>query len=424
MRHLRQLPLQTAKALSRSLHGRSNASFSTSTALGPRMRPGARNPTSESPHVETQKDGQGPKYPLLSKSTKTPDSSSLSTKPTPPPPPPAQPLEQVLPQKKTPSKPPKRVKGVTIRGLKPYQQSLYQHESILYQQGVDGPVEITKNDKPPLATAARFFEESCRLLYSAETLKHHPQNDHIPEIVVLGASNAGKSSFLNALVGNMDVARVSHRPGKTTTMNAYGIGPRPKIAKELIRKGDMPPKHSLVFMDTPGYGFKSQQDWGKTILTYLKMRKMLRGAVLLLPTDKKLQDTDRWMLQTLARSKTRTLVVLTKADKAGDNWPVACKTLATAVQEEMLDMKTSAASRWREGTNRAVDVYATAADMGISAKLGNGGGLGGVRLAILEMAGFALGERVEQQLETKSYTGTIVSFDELYGTDDEAQEKT
>lgn len=327
--------------------------------------------------------------------------------------PPPTPSIEARPEKKSPSKPPKRVKGVSTRGLKPYQQSLYQQESICYQKDSDLPVEVTKTDKPPIAAAAKFFEERCRLLYSAETLKHHAQNDHVPEIVVLGASNAGKSSFLNALVGSTDVARVSHRPGKTTTMNAYGIGPRPKIAKDLIRKGDMPPKHSLVLMDTPGYGFKSQSDWGKTILQYLRVRKMLRGAVLLLPADKKLQDTDRWMLQTLASAKTRTLVVLTKVDKAGDEWLAACKTLATVVQEEMLAVNTSAASTWREGSDRAADVYATAANMGISTKLGNGGGLGGVRLAILEMAGFALGERVEQQPETKAYSGTIVSFDDI-----------
>lgn len=264
-----------------------------------------------------------------------------------------------------------------------------------------------------MATAAKFFEESCRLLYSAETLKHHPKNNNIPEIVVLGASNAGKSSFLNALVGSTEIARVSHRPGKTTTMNAYGIGPRAKLAKELVRKGEMPPKHSLILMDTPGYGFKSQADWGKTILQYLQGRKMLRGAVLLLPADKKIQDTDLWMLQTLAGAKTRTLVVLTKADKAGDGWEEACAKMAEAVREDMVWMKTSAASSWREGSDRAVDVYATAADMGISTKLGNGGGMGGVRLAILEMAGFTLGEKVEQQEEKKEYMGAIVSFEDI-----------
>ncbi|KAM0234030.1 hypothetical protein ACHAP5_010240 [Fusarium lateritium] len=212
----------------------------------------------------------------------------------------------------------------------------------------------------------------------------------------------------------MEVAKVSHKPGKTTTMNAYGVGPRPKIAKELVRKGDAPPKHSLVLMDTPGYGFKSQVDWGKTILKYLNARKMLRGAIILIPADKKLQETDRWMLRTLARSNTRTLVVITKADKPGDGWQDACHNLHTQIQGIVSGLEAHSAASWREGSDRMLDVYATASKIAfISRQMGNGGGIGGVRLAILEMAGFSLGDRIEKQPETKAYTGQIVSFDDI-----------
>ncbi|KAF4335340.1 gtp-binding engb [Fusarium beomiforme] len=305
-------------------------------------------------------------------------------------------------------------KGPLPKGIKPHQQVLAQSESIRFKQGSALRVDVSKEDKPPLAAAEKFFEEACRMLYSAETFYHHPQNDHIPEIVVLGASNAGKSSFLNALIGGMEVARVSHKPGKTTTMNAYGVGPRPKIAKELIRKGDAPPEYSLVLMDTPGYGFKSQEDWGKTILKYLNVRKMLRGAVILIPADKKLQETDRWMLRTLARSNTRTLAVITKADKPGDKWQEACHKLQTEIEGIMRGLEAQSAASWREGPGRVLDVYATATKIAfVSRRLGNGGGIGGVRLAILEMAGFSLGDKIEKMPETKDYTGQIVSFDDI-----------
>ncbi|KAM0545162.1 hypothetical protein ACHAPJ_011509 [Fusarium lateritium] len=298
--------------------------------------------------------------------------------------------------------------------MKPYQQILSQSESICFKQGSALPVDVSKEDKPPLAAAEKFFEQGCQILYSAESFYHHAQNDHIPEIVVLGASNAGKSSFLNALTGGMEVAKVSHKPGKTTTMNAYGVGPRPKIARELIRKGDAPPKHSLILMDTPGYGFKSQEDWGKTILKYLNVRKMLRGAIVLIPADKKLQDTDRWMLRTLARSNTRTLVVITKADKPGEGWQDACHKLHTQIQDIIRDLKGQASASWREGSGRMLDVYATASKIAfVSRHLGNGGGIGGVRLAILEMAGFSLQQKIEKQPETKAYSGPIVSFDDI-----------
>lgn len=305
-------------------------------------------------------------------------------------------------------------RGPLPKGIKPYQQVLFQSESLRFKEGSSVPVGASKEDQSPLAAAEQFFGEDCRILYSAESFYHHPHNDHIPEIVVLGASNAGKSSFLNALVGGMEVAKVSHKPGKTTTMNAYGVGPRPKIAKELVRKGDAPPKHSLVLMDTPGYGFKSQEDWGKTILKYLNARKMLRGAIILIPADKKLQETDRWMLRTLARSNTRTLVVITKADKPGDRWQDACHNLHTQIQGIVSGLEAQSAASWREGSDRMLDVYATASKIAfISRQMGNGGGIGGVRLAILEMAGFSLGDRIEKQPETKAYTGQIVSFDDI-----------
>ncbi|KAF4959972.1 hypothetical protein FGADI_1246 [Fusarium gaditjirri] len=305
-------------------------------------------------------------------------------------------------------------RGPLPKGIKPHQQVLVESESICFKQGSTSPVDVPKEDKPALAAAERFFEERYQILYSAENLHDHPQNEHIPEIVVLGASNAGKSSFLNALLGGREIAKVSHKPGKTTTMNAYGVGPRPKIAKELIRKGDAPPKHSLVLMDTPGYGFKSREDWGKTILKYLNVRNMLRGAVILIPADKKLQETDRWMLRTLAQSNTRTLVVITKADKPGKEWQDACHRLHTQIEAIMRGLEARSAASWREGSGRVLDVYATASKIAfVSRRLGNGGGIGGVRLAILEMAGFSLGDKIEKKPETKAYTGKVVSFDDI-----------
>ncbi|KAF5237071.1 hypothetical protein FANTH_11058 [Fusarium anthophilum] len=313
------------------------------------------------------------------------------------------------------SKPRKaKPRGPLPKGIKPYQQVLIESESICFKQGSASPVDVPKEDKPALAAAGKFFEERYQILYSAETLHDHPQNDHIPEIVVLGASNAGKSSFLNALLGDREIAKVSHKPGKTTTMNAYGVGPRPKIAKELIRKGDAPPKHSLVLMDTPGYGFKSQEAWGKTILKYLNVRNMLRGAVILIPADKKLKETDRWMLRTLAQSNTRTLVVITKADKPGKEWQDTCHRLHTQIAAIMRGLEAQSAASWREGSGRVLDIYATASKIAsVSRRLGDGGGIGGVRLAILEMAGFSLGDKIEKQPETKAYTGKVVSFDNI-----------
>ncbi|RSL79312.1 hypothetical protein CEP51_007471 [Fusarium floridanum] len=297
-----------------------------------------------------------------------------------------------------------------LRGMGGHERFLYWKTSICYKNGNVQTAETIEKEKPAQAAAARFFQHESELLYSAASYSHHPENDHIPEIVVVGASNAGKSTFLNALLGGTEIAKVSHRAGKTVTMNAYGVGPRPKIAPELIRKGDAPPKHSLVLMDTPGYGHRSKASWGKTIVQYLIHRKMLRGAVILIPAEKDSVGLDRWMLKTLAGASTPTLIVITKADKCGETWPTECLFLSQRVEDELEKLKLL---KWRKGSDRTMSVYATAAGMETTRRLGSGAGIGGVRLAILELAGYDVKSRVEQRPETKSYTGDIVSFDDI-----------
>ncbi|KAJ4318442.1 hypothetical protein N0V84_006865 [Fusarium piperis] len=300
-----------------------------------------------------------------------------------------------------------------LRGMDGQKRLLYWKPSIRYWNDRFQKAEDTEEDKSALAAAEKFFEQPCELLYSAASNSNHAKNDHIPEIVVVGASNAGKSTFLNALIGGVDIAKVSQRPGKTTTMNAYGVGPRPKIPPELIRKGDAPPKHSLVIMDTPGYGYRSKATWGETIVQYLSSRKMLRGAIILIPAMKDNHGMDTWMLKTLARTNIRTLVVITKADKCGTEWKNRCHSVYRELEEEIQKQNRLAPGNWREGTDRLLSIYATAAGMNTTRRIGNGAGIGGVRLAILELAGYTSQGKVEKQPETKAYTGEIVSFDDI-----------
>ncbi|KAI8724076.1 EngB-type G domain-containing protein [Fusarium sp. LHS14.1] len=301
-----------------------------------------------------------------------------------------------------------------LRGIGGHIRSLFRTTSSSYKNGIAQSAQAIEKERPAQAAAAKFFQEPSELLYSAPSHDNHKENDLIPEIVIVGASNAGKSHFLNALVGDFDLAKVSYRAGKTTTMNAYGVGPRPKIAPELIRKGDAPPKHSLVLMDTPGYGYRSKASWGETIVKYLIHRKTLRGAVILIPADKDNYGMDTWMLKTLARTMTRTLVVITKADKCGEAWPTECLALSEEIEKELERQDRLAPGKWREGSERITSIYATAAGMETQRRMGIGAGIGGVRLAILELAGYGgVKGRVEKQDETKAYTGEIVSFDDI-----------
>lgn len=289
----------------------------------------------------------------------------------------------------------------------------------LIRQGPGSPLTtvVTNEQVQQFTTAQRFFELGGDFLYSAEALHHHPRNEHVPEIVALGASNVGKSTFLNALVGKEGRARVGKRPGKTKLMNAFGVGPPPQIPSSLLRTGAMAPKHSLIVVDTPGYGYRSQASWGAEILKYLEMRQRLRGAVVLLSLVKgKPLPEDLWVLRALAELNTRTLVVVTKADRQRPaEWPLVCSRMADAVLQQLDNLdETVCGHRWRAGVAGAEsDVYVTAAGMDAHGKLGNGAGMGGVRAAILQLAGFELGANVTKAADNVVYAGPTVSFDDI-----------
>ncbi|KAK4072046.1 hypothetical protein Trihar35433_4110 [Trichoderma harzianum] len=402
------------------LNPQSHACFTTSVPRWPRLRPSARpsrilatsNDTLSKELDSTLPSPLTASTPLKSSNTtsttpktKAPHKSTQPTKITP-----------TIPnlQESSPSSTPKRS---APPNTKPHKETLF--TNTLIRQSSSSPLIITSTTKPQdaqIASASSFFQQGFQFLYSAESLRHHPKNEHIPEVIILGASNVGKSSFLNALVGRPGAARVSARPGKTTLMNAFGLGPLPNIPKGLVRQGEKLPRYSLVLVDTPGYGFKSQASWGDAVWKYIKARKMLRGAVVLLSSEKRLMEQDKWLLRTLAEANTRTLVVLTKADKGGGSWTQRCGDMATLVREELRKMSQSVGNGWEEGSGWNPDIHITAAGMDNVPKLGSGGGVGGVRTSILELAGFDFDlkeKEVKKKDETVTYGGPVVSFDDI-----------
>ncbi|KAM3483042.1 hypothetical protein MY8738_003486 [Beauveria namnaoensis] len=306
---------------------------------------------------------------------------------------------------------------------------------------------------------ARDFFKAASFLYSAADFKDHPYNVQVPEVVILGSSNVGKSTFLNALAGRPGIARTSARPGHTTLMNAYGLGPAPPPPPPPSSPPDSTttatttppphpppppspsPQHSLIVVDTPGYGFRSQATWGETVVRYLGARKALRGAVVLVSAEKRLTPGDRWVLEALANADVRTLVVVTKADKADKAaarrdkqsgfWAGPCAAKAEEMREEMRRVERGTGTGWKEGAGWSSDVFVTAAgcpppgkkaskrtrdagDCVVAHDMSNKAGMGAVRAAILEMVGLAVKDNgANQQPQNISYTGKIVSFDDI-----------
>jgi GTP-binding protein len=123
----------------------------------------------------------------------------------------------------------------------------------------------------------------------------------LPEVALIGRSNVGKSSLLNALTGRPGLARVSATPGKTTLVNAFRL-----------------PEFYLV--DLPGYGFaraskSARAGYRRLVDRYLLERDTLAGVVWLLDVRHSPSRGDREMQDLLARSGRAVLVALTKGDK-------------------------------------------------------------------------------------------------------------
>ncbi|MCH4072763.1 ribosome biogenesis GTP-binding protein YihA/YsxC [Pseudoramibacter sp.] len=141
----------------------------------------------------------------------------------------------------------------------------------------------------------------AEIIISAVSEAQYPK-DALPEIVLLGRSNVGKSSLINTLINRQHLARTSSRPGKTQTMNFYQINDQ------------------FRFVDMPGYGYakvsrKEQEKWGEMIENYLLNRDNLRIVFLLVDSRHEPTEDDKLMYNWLKYYHLPTQIILTKFDK-------------------------------------------------------------------------------------------------------------
>ncbi|EEP80562.1 predicted protein [Uncinocarpus reesii 1704] len=154
-----------------------------------------------------------------------------------------------------------------------------------------------------LAYAKHFFTRSKHspvYLWGTDIFRTIPEAA-IPEVVFIGRSNVGKSSIINALVGE-DICASSKKLGRTKLISAIGLG------------GTKNEDSRIALVDTPGYGKGSQAEWGQEIQKYLEKRKQLRRIFLLLDGKVGLKPRDHDVLAFLRQFAVPYQLVLTKSD--------------------------------------------------------------------------------------------------------------
>ena len=135
---------------------------------------------------------------------------------------------------------------------------------------------------------------------SANAADQFPEDTGV-EVAVAGRSNAGKSSAINVIVNRRQFARTSKTPGRTQLVNFFAL----RDGQRLV--------------DLPGYGFarvaeKTRRHWGDLLTDYFRVRRSLKGLLLIVDIRRQLTDYDRQMIEFAEDVDLPIHVILTKAD--------------------------------------------------------------------------------------------------------------
>ena len=170
------------------------------------------------------------------------------------------------------------------------------------------PSKPTDSPQTLAARTALGWLHTAKFLTTAPQLHFLPPLE-VPEIAFVGRSNAGKSTCINTLTQQNQLAFASKKPGRTQHINLFSLG----------KQGVM----DAVLTDLPGYGYAAvpKQDkirWQQVMANYLVSRKNLMGIVLMCDPRHGLTELDEVLLEVIrprVEEGLKFLIILTKADK-------------------------------------------------------------------------------------------------------------
>lgn len=127
-------------------------------------------------------------------------------------------------------------------------------------------------------------------------------DDNLPQVVLVGKSNVGKSSFINTMVNRKKLARTSSEPGKTRQINFYNMD------------------NKFYFVDLPGYGYSKmskteQAKVGSFIEQYLNTSKNIALIIFLIDIRHSPSENDRLMYRYIIDSERPCIIITSKSDK-------------------------------------------------------------------------------------------------------------
>ena len=182
---------------------------------------------------------------------------------------------------------------------------------------------------------------------SAVGPKQYPSNN-LPEIVLAGKSNVGKSSFINTMINRKALARTSSQPGKTRQINFYNIDQK------------------FYFVDLPGFGYSKmshteQEKVGKFIEEYLFSRKNISCIILLIDIRHDPSKNDIMMFNYIRSIGAPHIVIANKADKIAptkvNSYVENLKTLLEANESDIILPFSSEKKIYTENVWKILDDY-------------------------------------------------------------------